>query len=108
MLNCDNCTYDLCHVLVCDNEAELIVPATATDSGNYLLVIEYLNTAKVYQTTLTAGSPIVFPMTHLNENYCYTGYIVGPDGLSVPVFDTTTSTAYGNIRFCTHPKYIHT
>jgi hypothetical protein len=104
MLNCDNCVYDLCHVLVCDNEADLTVPATAASDGEYLLVVEYLNTAKLYTATLSAGSPIVFTMTNLNENYCYEGYIVGPDGLSVPVFDTTTSTAYGSIRFCTHPK----
>jgi len=107
MLNCDHCTIDLCSVLVCDNEAELTLPAIAENSGDYVLVLEYLNTAKVYTATLTAGSPIVFNLTHLNEQFCYSGHIIGPDGLSVPIFDTTTSTAYGSLRFCTYPKYIH-
>lgn len=105
MLNCNHCVLDLCAVPVCNNTATITFPATAPVDGTYRLLMEFQNTAKSYELNFVAGQPVTFTINNLNENYCYEGYIVAPDGSAVPLFDN--GTGYGSFRFCSIPEVLN-
>lgn len=98
-MSCVNCHYDLCDIFVCKNEATIPFPILATQEGEYLLVLNYQGTAKVYKSTLMIGDIVSFEATRLNENYCYEGYIIQPNGLTLPI--VTSDGSYSGIKFCT-------
>lgn len=95
---CKDCLYDACDVLVCDEKATLTLPAIALQSGVHKIVLEYLGTAKVYEIDLIGGSSIQMDLECLNENYCYEGYIVQPDGTLLVIADDQV---YSGFKFCT-------
>lgn len=49
-------------------------------SGVYTLHVRYLNSEVEIDATQVAGSELSFPITALNENYTYTGYVTDPEG----------------------------
>jgi hypothetical protein len=103
-MSCVNCYYDLCDVLVCDNEADIILPTLAPLSGTYTLVLEFLGTAKAIQADFSQNEPLVFSGCQLNENYCYEGYVLNPVG-EVVIVDSANS-SYTGIKFCTKQKFV--
>jgi hypothetical protein len=98
MGNCIDCLIDLCDVIVCDSKGTVSIPAIADISGSYRIVLEYQNTAKVYDVSFSIGEKIEFELDCLNENYCYEGYIVKPDATVLPIYGTST---YMGFKFCT-------
>lgn len=103
-MSCVNCYYDLCDILVCDNEADIVLPVYADMSGTYTLVLDFLGTAKVIQTDLAVGDRLIFFGCNLNENFCYEGYVLRPDQ-SIQVIDSSNS-AYTGLKFCTKQKVL--
>ena len=101
---CINCLKDLCEVIVCDNEAVINTGEVSLLSGDYYLILNFQGSAIVYATSLSAGNNISFNVNNLNENYCYDGYILGPNNLVVPLTDGIDN--YTGLKFCTKQKRI--
>ena len=79
MACCCSNILELCRVSVCDAglvKTGIAAPAT----GTYKLVLDYLETEVTVEAAIEEGQDIEFPAGDLNENYKYTGKIVGPDG----------------------------
>jgi hypothetical protein len=102
-MSCLNCLYDNCKVLVCDNEASVSLPATADIAGEYLIVLQFENTARVIRKTFALNETITFTANKLNENYCYEGYIQKPDGTALIIINAEGT--YSGFRFCTLQEY---
>lgn len=101
LMSCVNCLYDLCEVIVCNEEGTIKVPQVANLNGDYTLVLEFLGTAKPYARTFAQGDMIEFNACKLNENYCYEGYILDPLGNLLVI-----NYEYSGLKFCTKQLHI--
>lgn len=79
---CCTSILQLCRVSVCGTD-KIVTGVLAPADGNYKLVLDYLGVDVVINKTFTATDPLDFPSDQLNEDYKYTGKIIGPDGLAV-------------------------
>jgi hypothetical protein len=70
----------LCNVPVCGDNAFIHTGVDAPADGMYNLVLEFLGIEFRIGTTGVTGEELLFPAHELNENYTFTGKIVGPDG----------------------------
>lgn len=98
---CSECCLDLCEVFLCDGATSLkLSTATAGNSGDYKLVLNYQGTARVYTQFFNIGESITFDIVNLNENFCYEhGFVVDKNN-SIVLID-----GYTCISFCTTALY---
>lgn len=76
---CTNIKNLSCMVNVCNGQIEPGINAPVT--GVYKLVVTFLGTEfTINSAEITQDEPIVFPAQDLNEDYKFTGKIIGPDG----------------------------
>lgn len=71
---------NLCNVPVCGDAAVINTGVDATADGIYTLVLQFLNVEFRIGANGVTGEELVFPAHELNENYTFTGKIIGPDG----------------------------
>lgn len=99
---CCTKTLELCRVSICGTD-NIITGANAPEGGNFKLVLDYLDVDVVINKTQVNGQPLNFPSAGLNENYKYTGKIIGPTG--DPVTLTIDEIVYDCISFQTGLSY---
>lgn len=89
---------ELCRVSVCGSSLiELGVNAPA--DGEFSLVLDYFGVDVIVKETFTTGDPMNFSSAGLNENYKYTGKVLGPDG--EPVILNVEAVDYDCVSFQT-------
>lgn len=76
---CTN-TLLLCKVPVCGADALIKTGATATEAGEYKLVVGFLGNDFTISKIFAMGEDLNFPSGGLNEYYVFTGSIYKPDG----------------------------
>jgi hypothetical protein len=98
-MSCDNCLKDLCTSIVCDNETTLNLREVSHVAGQFTLVLKYQGLALTFNKSFALNEILQFDLTNINENYCYEGYLLSPDGSAFIFTDDTQS--YSGIKFCT-------
>lgn len=93
---------DLCAVNPCVS-GEISTGINAPSTGIYQLVLDYLGVEVKINADLEEGEPLNFPAENLNENYKYTGKIIGPD--QQPVLIVVGETSFDCITFKTRLSY---
>ncbi len=96
---CLDCVIDLEDVVVCENTAQVKLPLTATAEGEHTLVLEFGHARLTTTIFHAVGEDLEFEPTNLNEDYCYFGYVLGPDGLQI-MFNVDGNER-GKFKFCT-------
>lgn len=92
----------LCRVSVCGTD-NIVTGVNAPAGGNFKLVLDYLGVDVTINKTFVEDDPLNFPSAGLNEDYKYTGKIIGPDGEQVELeIDDVT---YDCIAFQTGLSY---
>lgn len=102
-MSCNGCEIEICNVFVCDEKAEITIPGVATIAGEYTFVLKYQNVAKIYKKIFGVGEALIIDFDCLNENYCYSGYILDPNNQNFPIF---ADQVYSGFKFCTQPLHI--
>jgi hypothetical protein len=98
--NCYKCTKNLCELMVvaCDNTAKLKTPFVAEVDGLYQVTLNFLKKRIIKGQRFLAGEPLIFDVSNINENYCYSldvslnGFTLSKDGFS-------------NFTICTTQEY---
>ncbi len=96
---CLDCVIDLEDVVVCDNSAQVKLPFTASNEGDYTLVLEFGHARLTTTVFHTVGEALEFEPLKINEDFCYFGYVLGPDGLQL-MFNVDGKER-GKFKFCT-------
>lgn len=100
---CLDCVVDLEDVVVCGNAGTVRLPIVATSAGEHTLVIEFGRARLTHTLFHDSGETLEFDVSDLNEDYCYFGYVLGPDGLRV-MFDAEGQER-GKFKFCTKQQF---
>jgi hypothetical protein len=85
-------------VVACDNKAKLKTPFIADQDGLYQVALIFLNKRIIKGQRFLAGEPLIFDLSDINENYCYSfsvafnSFILSIDGFS-------------NFTICTTQEY---
>ncbi len=96
---CLDCVIDLEDVPVCNNTASVTLPYTATEFGEHTMVLEFGHARLTTSVYHRVGEYLEFEPINLNEDYCYFGYVLGPDGLQM-MFEKDGKQV-GRFKFCT-------
>jgi hypothetical protein len=85
-------------VVACDNTAKLKTPFVAEVDGLYQVTLNFLKKRIIKGQRFLAGEPLIFDVSNINENYCYSldvslnGFTLSKDGFS-------------NFTICTTQEY---
>lgn len=98
--NCYKCTINLCELMVvaCDNTAKLKTPFVAEQDGLYQVTLNFLKKRIIKGQRFLAGESIVFDLTNINENYCYS-FDVTFNGFNLSI------DGFSNFTICTTQEY---
>jgi hypothetical protein len=100
---CNECLFDFCEIAICNGIGAIDVQMTAPIGGIYSLYLRYQEgLLKPVDRVFGVGENVSFPNLKLNENYCYTGYIIKPTGERLVFMND--SKMYDGIKFCTRFK----
>lgn len=86
-------------IVGCDNTATLKTPFVADQDGLYQVVLNFLNNKRIIKSQrFLAGEPLVFELSNINENYCYSFQVT---------FNTIPLSIEGfsNFTICTTQEY---
>jgi hypothetical protein len=94
---CDTGVLDLGCLTICDSlTISYIAPSTQT----YTLQLDYNGVVVEIEAVITAGNPLVFDLSTLNENYTYTAKVL--DGnRAVIIFTNGGGDSFDCLRFKT-------
>jgi hypothetical protein len=70
---------------MCGDDAFIKTGATATDAGEYKLVVNFLGNDFTIRKTFEIGDDLNFPSAGLNEYYVFRGRIYKPDGTALVI-----------------------
>jgi hypothetical protein len=85
-------------IVACDNTAKLKTPFVAEVDGLYQVTFNFLKKRIIKGQRFLAGEPLIFDVSNINENYCYSldvslnGFTLSKDGFS-------------NFTICTTQEY---
>lgn len=97
---CCNNILHLCRVPVCGSSM-ILTGINADVAGEYILVLDYLQTEYKIRATMLMDAEIKFPSIGLNENFTFTGQIRKPDGTVLEFTVGEDPTVYNCISFQT-------
>lgn len=102
-MSCFSCSQNLCTIyLDCENNTAIDLNYPAPQDGNYVLYLKYQNICISYAKTFTSGENIIFDLSYLNEDYCYSFHVqVNGEVLFVNNGDKS----YDNFTFCTRKEW---
>lgn len=91
-----NCCFNAGGFDPCNN---LVLEETASETGSHVLKVDYLGQSVSVTAEQTAGQPLTFPLSGLNESFSFSGVIYAPAQDVVRVFGKQS------IKFKTQKQY---
>lgn len=102
-MNCYTCTQNLCRIYIdCDNKTTVDLHSPAPAAGEYILHLQYLNTSLSFSKSFQQGEQMIFDLSSLNEDYCYTFHVTKN---GVKIFVNNGAKSYDNFTFCTRQEW---
>lgn len=102
-MNCFTCSQNLCKIyLDCENNTTVDLNYPAQASGTYILYLKYQNIVLSYSKTFQQGENLIFELTRLNEDYCYSFHVTVE---GEKFFVNNGAKSYDNFTFCTRKEW---
>jgi hypothetical protein len=98
-MSCFKCSINLCEILVdCDNKATININQAAPVTGNYQLLLNFLDVKLIFEKSFVENENLIFCVNNINENFCYDFKILKDNEV---LYFNVDSKIYNSFKFCT-------